>query len=179
MPIQLEPIQRKDLRSLLEWVKSYEQMVQWSGPWNFDFPLDEAQLARFFLSDETPDGLRRMQFKAVDTKSRAMVGQIGFSKIWDRTSAAYLGPVIVAPAARRAGVGFQMTRELLKIAFEQQELHRVELVVFTFNESAISCYEKAGFQTEGVMRDIVRVGDEYWHWRLMSILQPDYQPGCD
>lgn len=176
MHIHLQPIQRGDLNTLREWVETAEQMIQWSGPWNFEFPLGEDQLGNFFLADKTPEGLRRMQFKAVDVESGTMVGQIGFSRIWDKTNAAYLGPVIVAPAARRAGVGSQMVRQLLEIGFEQQRLHRIELVVFTFNEAAISCYEKAGFQTEGVMRDIVRVGSEYWHWRLMSILQPDWNP---
>ncbi len=144
--------------------------------WNFEFPLEEDQLARFFLTGSTPDGLRRMQFKAVDIDSNAMVGQIGFSRIWDKTNAAHLGPVIVAPSARRRGVGLQMVQQLVKFGFEQQHLHRIELVVFSFNDAAVSCYEKAGFRTEGVMRDIVRVGDEYWHWRVMSILEAEWEP---
>ena len=156
--------------------RAQNSVVQCSGPWNFEFPLDEDQLAQFFLTDTTPDGLRRMQFKAVDVKSGEMVGQIGFSRMWDKTNAAYLGPAIVAPTSRGAGIGFRMVRQLLKIGFEQNQLHRIELVVFTFNKVAISCYEKAGFQTEGVMRDIVRVADEYWHWRVMSILEDEWKP---
>ena len=175
MQIKLEPIAQRDLMPLLQWVKTYEQMVQWSGPWNFDFPLDEDQLARFFLADRTPDGLRRMQFKAVDVQTGAMVGQIGFSRIWERTNAAVLGPVIVAPKARGCGIGFQMMQELLKIGFAQLRLHRIELYVFTFNQPAITCYEKAGFQSEGVMRDIVLVDGEYWHWKIMSILATEWQ----
>jgi RimJ/RimL family protein N-acetyltransferase len=151
-------------------------MVQWSGPWNFTFPPDEDQLARFFLAEKTPDGLRRMQFKAVDVDSQAMVGQIGFSRIWDKTQAAHLGPVIVAPGARRQGIGREMFRQLLKVGFEELPVHRIELVVFTFNKAAISVYQQAGFQTEGVMRDIVRVGDEFWHWQMMSILQTEWKP---
>ncbi len=175
MDIKLEPIQEVDLNSLLEWIPTYEQMVQWSGPWNFKFPLDEDQLARYFMADTTQDGLRRMQFKAVNTESGVMVGQIGFSRIRDNTSAADLGPVIVAPSSRSSGIGTQMVRQLLTIGFEQQRLHRIELVVFSFNDAAISCYERVGFQNEGVMRDIVRVGDEYWHWRVMSILEGEWE----
>ena len=55
--IQLQPIQLEDVKCLLSWVTSCEQMVQWSGPWNFTFPLDEDQLARYFLVERTPDGL--------------------------------------------------------------------------------------------------------------------------
>ncbi len=175
MNVRLEPVLQTDLKLLLEWIPTYEQMVQWSGPWNFVFPLDEEQLAQYFLADVTPDGLRRMQFKAVDIESGAMVGQIGFSRIRDNTQAADMGPVIVAPTSRNSGIGFQMVRQLLTIGFVKQQLHRIELVVFTFNDAAISCYEKAGFQNEGVMRDVVRVGNDYWHWKIMSILEGEWE----
>lgn len=175
MNIKLETIKQADLEALLGWVTTYKQMVQWSGPWNFVFPLDEDQLARYFLAGTTADGLRRMQFKAVDVESGTMVGQIGFGRIWDKTNAGHMGPVIVAPSCRSSGIGLQMVRQLLAIGFEQQRLHRIELVVFSFNAAAISCYERAGFQNEGVMRDIVCVGEDYWHWRVMSILEGEWE----
>ena len=37
------------------------------------------------------------------------------------------------------------------------------------------CYENAGCRTEGVLRDIVKVGGEYWHWRAMSILDHEWK----
>ena len=39
------------LQPIRSWVSAYEEMVQWSDPWNFDFPPDEPQLARFFLTE--------------------------------------------------------------------------------------------------------------------------------
>ena len=33
-------------------------------------------------------------------------------------------------------------------------MHRVGLGVFDFNDSAIACYERAGFRREGVLREI-------------------------
>jgi RimJ/RimL family protein N-acetyltransferase len=177
MNIRLRRIEREDLRPILSWVRSYEEMVQWSGPWNFTFPLDEEQLARFFLTEAPGDGLRRMQFVAVEGASQSPAGQIGFSRIWPRTDAAHLGPVIVDPALRDKGIGSRMVREVLKVGFEELRLHRIELVVFDFNTAAISCYEKAGFRTEGLLRDIVRVGGVYWNWRAMSVLEGEVRLG--
>jgi hypothetical protein len=57
MQLRFERVREEDLRSILSWVGTYE-MVQWSGPWNFTFPLDEGQLARFFLNDAPGEGLR-------------------------------------------------------------------------------------------------------------------------
>lgn len=171
MELQLRRIERADFPQITSWVRTHEEMVQWSGPWNFTFPLDEDQLARFFLIEEPGDGLRRMQFVAVDGASQTVVGQIGFSRIWSRTDAAHLGPVIVDPALRGRGIASRMVSAILALGFTQLRLHRIELVVFDFNAAAIACYEKAGFRTEGLLRDVVRVGGVYWHWRAMSILE--------
>ena len=48
-----------------------------------------------------------------------------------------------------------MVQQILIIGFEQLRLHRIELVVFDFNQAAIRCYERVGFRTEGRLRDIV------------------------
>jgi RimJ/RimL family protein N-acetyltransferase len=182
MELQLRRIGLPDLPIIQSWVRSPEAMVQWSGPWNFTFPLDEDQLARFFLTEALDGGLRRMQFVATEGESQVPVGQIGFGRIWSRTDAAHLGPVIVDPALRGRGIGSRMVREALKFGFDQLRLHRIELVVFDFNSAAIACYERAGFRTEGVLRDIVRVGGVYWHWRAMSILEDEWSasaPGSE
>ena len=149
-------------------------MVQWSGHWNFEFPLYERQLAKFFLAETLDDRIHRRQFMAVDEVGDP-VGQIGFSRIWLRTAAGHVGPVIVAPGLRGRGIGLTMMQEILRMGFDELGLHRIELVVFDFNKPAIACYEKAGFRTEGLLRDIVRMGDSYWHWQPMSILESEYR----
>ena len=174
MAITLRRIQQSDLGLLLSWIRTNEELIKWSGPWNFEFPLDERQLATFFLTEVLDDKLRRMQFMAVDDDSQELVGQIGFSRIWSSTESAHLGPVIVAPVLRGRGIGSQMVQELLRFGFAELRLHRIELVVFDFNTTAIVCYERAGFRTEGLLRDIVRVGTEYWNWQAMSILASEF-----
>ena len=52
-----------------------------------------------------------------------------------------------------------MMMEILKIAFDELQLHRVSLGVFDFNHSAIACYEKVGFVKEGLLRDARKMGD--------------------
>jgi RimJ/RimL family protein N-acetyltransferase len=173
--LHLRRIQPPDLPALMSWLRTREEMVQWSGPWNFEFPLDERQLAKFFLTQTLDDEIHRAEYVAVDEGSGETVGQIGFSRIWLRTAAAHVGPVIVAPGLRGRGIGLSMVREILRVGFDELALHRIELVVFDFNRPAIACCEKAGFHTEGLLRDIVRMGDTYWHWRAMSILASEYR----
>jgi RimJ/RimL family protein N-acetyltransferase len=67
-----------------------------------------------------------------------------------------------------------MIKEILNIAFDQLQLHRVSLGVFDFNISAITCYEKAGFIKEGLLRDSRKNDDEYWSLWEMSILENEW-----
>jgi RimJ/RimL family protein N-acetyltransferase len=67
-----------------------------------------------------------------------------------------------------------LMEEILKVAFDELNLHRVSLGVFDFNLSAIACYEKAGFIKEGLLRDARKNDDEYWNLWEMSILEDEW-----
>ena len=72
------------------------------------------------------------------------------------------------------GLGTEITQLVLKHAFEDLKLHRVDLRVLSFNERAIRCYEKCGFVKEGVEREGALIGG-VWHTDIfMSILEHEY-----
>ena len=48
--------------------------------------------------------------------------------------------------------------------------HRISLEVYAFNPRARHVYEKAGFVTEGVLREALRYEDEWIDAAVMSIL---------
>jgi RimJ/RimL family protein N-acetyltransferase len=68
-----------------------------------------------------------------------------------------------------------MVREVCRVAFDELQLHRVALGVFDFNASALRCYERAGFQREGVKRDLRLVGNTYWSLVEMSMLEEEWE----
>jgi RimJ/RimL family protein N-acetyltransferase len=55
---------------------------------------------------------------------------------------------------------FEATSTLLRFAFEQLSLHRVEADVDPRNEASIRLLEKLGFQREGYLRERWLVGEE-------------------
>jgi RimJ/RimL family protein N-acetyltransferase len=63
---------------------------------------------------------------------------------------------------------------MLKVAFEQMNLHRVFLRVHADNARGIRCYGKVGFQHEGTMRESVFKEGRYCDMHLMSILRSEY-----
>ena len=118
-----------------------------------------------------------MAFKAVDSENNNMIGQVSFHAINFEHRSAHLGPILVGdPCLRGEGIGSQMIYKMQKIAFQQLNLHRIDLYVFNFDKTTIACYEKMGFTKEGLLRDATRVDDEYWSPYLMSILDSEWRP---
>ncbi len=73
------------------------------------------------------------------------------------------------------GIGYKATLEVLRVAFEELKLHRVELEVFDYNQRAKRMYEKAGFKVEGLKRDGIFIENEYKDIYIMSILEDEYR----
>ena len=61
----------------------------------------------------------------------------------------WLGHLLVDPDRRGLGLGREITRSLLRHAFEQRDAQRATLVVFRDNIAAIACYANAGMNADG------------------------------
>jgi RimJ/RimL family protein N-acetyltransferase len=174
--VELKYFERSDFDQLIKWVASAEFLLQWSGS-QFDYPLNEAQLEQY-IENANHDDSERLVYKVIDTETEEVVGHISLGKIDRKNKSARVGKVLVGESkARSKGIGQQMIKEILKIAFDELHLHRVTLGVFDFNAPAIRCYEKAGFVKEGLHRDTNKIGDEYWSLWEMSILEDEWLKG--
>jgi [ribosomal protein S5]-alanine N-acetyltransferase len=72
------------------------------------------------------------------------------------------------------GIGTEITQLVLRYAFEELELHRVDLRVLEYNKRAIKCYEKCGFIQEGVEREGALIEGKYETDVFMSILDREF-----
>lgn len=79
--------------------------------------------------------------------------------------------IFLAKDARGHGVGLAATRFAVEYGFTDLGLHRIWLGVQAENAPAIGCYQKAGFQREGVLRDETWIGGRFVDTVRMSILQ--------
>lgn len=171
--ITLKPFDKKDFQQLLDWVESPRFLMQWSGT-AFSYPLNQAQLSKH-LEEADRENPKRLAFKAVDGENK-MVGYIELNNIdQDNHKTAIVSRVLVSQQNRGNGAGEAMVKGVVRIGFEELHLHRLELRVFDFNKSAIACYEKAGFQKEGILRDYRKFENEYWNTVVMSMLESDWR----
>ncbi|MBZ5753287.1 GNAT family N-acetyltransferase [Metabacillus rhizolycopersici] len=171
--VELKYFERSDFKQLIDWVDSPEFLLQWGGP-GFDYPLNDTQLENY-IENANNENADTLVYKVIDKETREVIGHISLGKIDRKNQSARMGKVLVGNnTARGKGIGQQMIKEVLKIAFDGLKLHRVSLGVFDFNVPAIACYEKAGFIKEGLHRDSRKNGNEYWSLWEMSILENEW-----
>lgn len=171
--IELKYFEQSDFKQLIEWSGSPEFMMQWSGP-SFTYPLDENQL-NDYIKDANSKDSNIFIYKAALKSTDKTIGHLSLANIDRKNNSARIGRVLLGdPSVRGQGLGVKMIEEALRIAFEDLKLHRVSLGVFDFNKGAIACYEKAGFKKDGLLRDIRKIGDQYWSLYEMSILENEW-----
>lgn len=82
---------------------------------------------------------------------------------------------IFDPSAWGHGYGTRATRLVIRFAFEDMSLHRVDLRVLAYNARAIACYKRCGFRREGMEREGAWVGNRWHNNVMMSILEREYR----
>ena len=160
--IKLEYFSKEDFNQLMDWMNTEHLITNWAGSL-FRFPLTEESLDWYI--EET----NAFIYKAVSTTTGKTVGHISLGSVSEKNKSARISRVLVGNTAER-GKGFctGMINAVLKIGFEEMNLHRISLGVYDFNHSAIRCYEKCGFVKEGLMRDVLKY-DENTYWSLWDM----------
>lgn len=171
--IHLEPFSPQDIDELMSWIKSEEEMIIWAGT-RFTWPLDHSQIENY-MTRRLANNIQYVIFKAIDLETKKMVGHIEIASIDLVNKSATLVHVLVKPEFRNQGYGSEMVKQALEISFNYLKLHRIDLIVFDFNQNAIACYQKQGFVLEGTMREAKWSGKVYWSMCLMSILKPEWE----
>jgi len=68
------------------------------------------------------------------------------------------------------GYGYETTQIVLKYAFHNLKLHKVDLRVLAYNKRAIASYKKNGFVQEGVLRENAFINNAWHDDIILSIL---------
>ena len=131
----------------------YEPMDKQSFQPIYDELLAQHVLYVFSTAEE-PQGM----FKLIPLKYRT-------------SHIAYLGGVAISPACFGKGLASQMFADIFDLAREKH-IKRIELSVATHNQRAIRLYQKAGFETEGVLKKYTYLAQEqrYLDEQLMARL---------
>jgi diamine N-acetyltransferase len=167
----LRPIERDDLPRFVKWFGDPE-VKRHLGVW---LPFSLAQEERWFERSLEQIERQEVVLLAIETSEGVHIGNIGLHQIDWKNRHAELGITIGEKAYWNQGYGTDAICTMLKLAFREMGMHRVQLRVDADNARAIRCYEKAGFKKEGTLRDVVFREGKYVGQHVMSILQQEFE----
>lgn len=115
---------------------------------------------------------------------------IGFCSIREKSSNQYIGEADILSInniSERCVVGYnllpefwnkgyatEITRELIKYAFMNLSLERVEALVMQANTASCKVLEKAGFLKEGLLRNFSKINGDYHNVCYYGMVKDDF-----
>jgi RimJ/RimL family protein N-acetyltransferase len=113
---------------------------------------------------------------AIETLEDGMLlGGCGVNSIDWKNSHATLGIFIGEIDYLGKGYGTDAFKTLIRFVFDEMNVNKVKLDVYSFNERAIKSYEKCGFKKDGILREELFREGKYHDIISMSILRKEYE----
>ncbi len=112
---------------------------------------------------------------AIETlKDSRYIGGCGVNKVDWKNSVVTVGIFIGDKDYWGKGYGTDAMKILIRFIFEQMNVNKVKLHVYSFNERALKSYKKCGFVKEGVLRQEIFKDGKYHDIIAMGILREEY-----
>ena len=165
--VRLRALEPTDVDALYGWHQDHEFHVL--DGWLY--PASRSQLAG--LIGAAGDTSFTNLWLGIETETATLIGYTSLKRARPERRSADFG-IAIERGHWNAGYGTDATRTMLRFAFAEMGLHRVQLDVVDTNTRAQRVYEKCGFQVEGRARE-ARFREGRWHdMVLMSVLAHEF-----
>jgi RimJ/RimL family protein N-acetyltransferase len=158
-----------------------EALARWSQDSEFDRLLN-SEAALPFVAKRVTEEIEREEvrndhyvFSIRTLSDDRLIGWISLEGIQWSHSTSWVGIGIGERDCWGKGYGTDAMRVLLRFAFEELDLFRVNLNVFEYNTRGIRSYEKAGFTVEGRARRYLNRNGRRWDIVYMGILRQEWE----
>ena len=145
--IVLKGLTKESAPLIYEWVNTEELRVL-TGTL---YPVSEYEHEEWIKKVATSSDVKL--FLICDKVSGAAIGTIGLKNFNHVVKKAELFISIGDKNYWSGGYGTDSVKTLVEYCFNHLNFHKISLRVFESNLRAIKCYEKVGFQQEGVLKD--------------------------
>jgi RimJ/RimL family protein N-acetyltransferase len=168
--VRLGPVERDYLPCYVEWLNDWE-VRRFLTP-TLPHPYTMQDEEDWFNRQRNESGSR---YFAILTRAEGrVIGNCGLSQIdWTNQNAIF-GIFIGDKNYWGKGFGTDATRALLRYAFDEANLRRIELEVFAFNPRGMRVYEKCGFKLEGTRRQALYREGQWHDEHIMAILRDEW-----
>lgn len=121
-----------------------------------------------WIQSQRGDESGEYNFAIEDIKTKKYIGGCGIHKVNWVARVAEVGIMIGDKNYWGKGYGTDAMKVLMKFVFEEMNMNKIRLSTFSFNERAIKCYKKCGYEVEGVLKNEVFKEGKYYDEIIMS-----------
>jgi RimJ/RimL family protein N-acetyltransferase len=170
--LRLTALSKEDLPTITRWQYNNEFLRF------FDalpaYPKNKAALEQWL--EERQKEKDAFLFAVRPRNENTLLGYVELDGILWTHQVGWASIAIGDPAHWGQGFGTEAMQLLLAFAFDELNLHRVQLTVFSYNARAIALYEKLGFQREGTFREFMQRDGKRHDMHLYGLLRSEWVP---
>lgn len=169
--VRLRAYRKEDIPPALEYINDPE--VKKNLVIGIPFPLKLEDEEKFFNDISAFKDAYAFAIETLDGSK--YIGGCGTNKVDWKNRYAMVGIFIGDEQYRSKGYGSDAMRVLLRFIFDEMNMNKVKLEVFSFNQRAIKSYVKCGFRQEGVLRQEIFREGQYHDVIMMGILRMEWE----
>lgn len=166
---KLREIQREDIPIINTWRNDKELIGHLGSPFRYiNKEVDYKWYDNYMSNRQT--NIRC----SIINENNEIIGLVSLTNINRINQSAIFHIMIGDSNSRGKGAGYYATNEMLRHAFLDMNLNRVELTVLTSNKKAIKLYEKVGFKYEGTKREAIYKEGKFVDMDVMAVLKNEF-----
>lgn len=167
--VTLRAIEKKDLPLLQKW--SNDQEVQYLlGGWHLPSSMDTMEK---WLERIQSDQLN--QRFAIENEEGELIGSANLVDINWKDRNAFTGIMLGNIDMRGKGYGTDTVMAIMRYAFEELGLERLDTTIIEYNEASLKLYcEKCGWKKEGVKKNWYWRKNRFWNKIIIGITRDEY-----
>jgi RimJ/RimL family protein N-acetyltransferase len=139
------------------------------------YPMTQHEEEKWFESITAVSDTYKFAIETLE--GNKFIGGCSINGVDWKNRVATIGIFIGSKEYQGKGCGSDAIRVLIDFIFLQMNINKIRLTVYSYNESAIRCYKKCGFQIEGILRQEIYRDGKYYDKISMGLLKEEYLPG--
>jgi RimJ/RimL family protein N-acetyltransferase len=167
--VYLREYRKEDIVLAHEYINDYEvkRMLVPGIP----FPLRLEEEEKWY--DSQSSSKDTYSFAIAKIEDNEYIGGCGINEVDWKNSVVTVG-IFIAKKFWNEGYGTDAMRILLRFVFEQMNINKAKLNVYSFNRRAIRSYQKCGFRIEGTLRQEIFRDGSFHDEIIMGILKDEF-----
>lgn len=167
--ITLRAIEREDLILLNKWANNAE-IQYWLGGWHFPTNMSDQEKWYYGVSANSLN-----QRFVIDTPDLGLIGTANLVEIDWKNKNGFHGMLLGDKDIRGKGYGVDTVMAIMKYAFEELGLNRLDGSIIEYNEASYKMYVgKCGWKEEGRQRSWYFRKGRFWDRIIVGVTSKDY-----